>query len=171
MDECPASADGTRLPQHLGQPQDRSLIFPHCPLEAWDGRVWSGIRHGKDRDTEGSTTLEISALGMAVAYLLVLLAGALGVLWVLVWLFRDTPGALGGTGREGLDGSRSAPPASERGASPRPRSSPNAPSTRPRETTSGRVPIGAPASSAQALRQNYGRAAQRKIGRTEGTNR
>jgi hypothetical protein len=146
----------------------RSFSFgPWKHRAAEYGRVYGT----EDRVTKGSTTLEIAALGMAVAYLLVLLTVAVGALWVLVWLFRETPGALVRTGRESVDGARSALAASERGACPRLRSSPNAPSTRPRETTSGRSLDQDPASSAQALRQNYGRAAQRKGGRTEGRER
>jgi len=45
--------------------------------------------------------LGITALGMAVAYLLLVIAGATGALSVLIWLFQeDTPGANRSTGRE-----------------------------------------------------------------------
>jgi hypothetical protein len=36
--------------------------------------------------------LSIAALGIAVAYLLILLAGAIGALFILIWLFGETPG-------------------------------------------------------------------------------
>ena len=41
---------------------------------------------------EGSVKLGIAALGIAIVYLLVLVAGAVGALWVLVWLFGEAPG-------------------------------------------------------------------------------
>lgn len=63
---------------------------------------------GKDRDTKGSATLSIAALGMAVAYLLLVAAGAIGALLVLLWLFGDTPGTTEKIGREKIEGSRSA---------------------------------------------------------------
>jgi hypothetical protein len=53
-------------------------------------------------------TLDIAALGMAVVYVLILLAGALGALLVLVWLLRDTPQVGSSTGRETFRVSRSA---------------------------------------------------------------
>jgi hypothetical protein len=37
--------------------------------------------------------LSIAALGIAVAYLLIIVAGAIGALWVIIWLFGETPGA------------------------------------------------------------------------------
>ena len=171
MAEGVASADGTRLPQHLGQPKDRSSISPHCPLEAWGDRLWWGMRHGKDRVTKGSTKLQIAAWGLAVAYLLALVVGAVGVLSVLVWLFRETPGAPRRTGRGSVKGAWGAPAAPERPARPRRRSSRNAPSMKPHETTSGRSPEQDPASSARVLRQDYGLAAQRRVELTEGRNR
>ena len=47
----------------------------------------------------------IAGLGIAVVYLLVLLAGAVGALWVLVWLFGEAPGERTRTGREAVEGS------------------------------------------------------------------
>lgn len=52
--------------------------------------------------------MDLTALGMAVAYLLILLAGAVGALSVLVWLFQDTPQAGRKTSRETFRGLRSA---------------------------------------------------------------
>ena len=49
---------------------------------------------------KGSATLSIAVLGIAVAYLLLIIAGATGALSVLVWLFRDTPDVDRRTGRE-----------------------------------------------------------------------
>ena len=49
----------------------------------------------------------IAGLGIAVVYLLVLLAGAVGALWVLVWLFGEAPGEGARTGRA-VGGSRRA---------------------------------------------------------------
>jgi hypothetical protein len=96
------------VPQHLEQPKDRSSTFTHCLLEAQDGWVWSDVRHGKYRDTKGSVTLGIAALGMALAYLLLVAAGTIGMLLVLLWLFQDTPGMTEKIGREKIEGSRSA---------------------------------------------------------------
>ena len=50
--------------------------------------------------------MSIAALGMAVAYLLLIVAGATGALSVLVWLFRDTPDVDRRTGRETYRGLR-----------------------------------------------------------------
>lgn len=45
--------------------------------------------------------MSITALGMAVAYLLLVVAGATGALSVLIWLFQeDAPDANRRTGRE-----------------------------------------------------------------------
>ncbi len=49
--------------------------------------------------------LGIAGLGIAVVYLIVLLAGAVGALWVLVWLFGEAPGEGTRTGREAVGGS------------------------------------------------------------------
>ena len=46
--------------------------------------------------------MSIAALGIAVAYLLILLAGAIGALFVIIWLFGETPGETTNTGRETL---------------------------------------------------------------------
>jgi hypothetical protein len=108
VDKCIASAGGVRVPHHLEQPKDRSSTFTHCHLEAQDGWVWSDIRHGKYRDTKGSATLQIAALGMALAYLLLVVAGTIGMLLVLLWLFQDTPSMTENIGREKIKGSRSA---------------------------------------------------------------
>lgn len=50
----------------------------------------------------------ITALGMALAYLLLVAAGTIGMLLVLLWLFQDTPGMTEKIGREKIEGSRSA---------------------------------------------------------------
>lgn len=51
----------------------------------------------------------IAALGMALAYLILVFAGAIGALLILLWLFRDTPGTIEEkTGRVKVEGSRSA---------------------------------------------------------------
>lgn len=36
--------------------------------------------------------MSIAALGIAVAYLLILVAGAIGALFIMIWLFGETPG-------------------------------------------------------------------------------
>jgi hypothetical protein len=36
--------------------------------------------------------LSIAALGIAVTYLLIIVAGAIGALFVTIWLFGETPG-------------------------------------------------------------------------------
>jgi hypothetical protein len=66
------------------------------------------VRCGKDRDTKGSATMGIAALGIAVVYLIILLAVAVGALWVLIWLFGEAPGEATRTGREAVGGSSSA---------------------------------------------------------------
>ena len=35
--------------------------------------------------------MSIAALGIAVAYLLILVAGAIGALFTMIWLFGETP--------------------------------------------------------------------------------
>lgn len=51
----------------------------------------------------------IAALGMALAYLILVFAGAIGALLILLWLFRDTPGTIEKkTGRGKVEDSRSA---------------------------------------------------------------
>ena len=50
--------------------------------------------------------MSIAALGMAVAYLSIVLAGAVGALLVLIWLFQETPGATDKTGHEITGNSR-----------------------------------------------------------------
>ncbi len=44
--------------------------------------------------------MSIAALGIAVAYLLIIVAGAIGALLVTIWLFEETPGGTISTGRE-----------------------------------------------------------------------
>jgi hypothetical protein len=44
--------------------------------------------------------LSIVSLTIAVAYLFLIVVGAVVALLLLVWLFRDTPGIDRGTGRE-----------------------------------------------------------------------
>ncbi len=41
-------------------------------------------------ETKGDATLSIAALGIAVTYLLIIVAGAIGALLVMIWLFEDT---------------------------------------------------------------------------------
>jgi hypothetical protein len=45
---------------------------------------------------------------MALAYLLLVTVGTIGMLLVLLWLFQDTPGTIEKVGREKIEGSRSA---------------------------------------------------------------
>ena len=68
---------------------------------------YGALYDNKDGDTKGSTTLSIAAIGMAVAYLLLLLAGATGALSVLVWLFGEMPDQDRRTGRQTYMGLRS----------------------------------------------------------------
>ena len=51
-------------------------------------------------ETKGDATLSIAALGIAVTYLLIIVAGAIGALLVMIWLFEDTLDATTRTGRE-----------------------------------------------------------------------
>ena len=51
-------------------------------------------------ETKGDATLSIAALGIAVTYLLIIVAGAIGALLVIIWLFEDTLDATTRTGRE-----------------------------------------------------------------------
>ena len=44
--------------------------------------------------------MSIAALGMAVAYLLIIVAGAIGALVIVIWLFGETPGGTTSTRRE-----------------------------------------------------------------------
>jgi hypothetical protein len=44
--------------------------------------------------------LSIAALGIAVTYLLIIVAGAIGALLVMIWLFEDTLDATARTERE-----------------------------------------------------------------------
>ncbi len=44
--------------------------------------------------------MSIAALGIAVAYLLILVAGAIGALFIMIWLFGEAPGGTASTGRE-----------------------------------------------------------------------
>ena len=44
--------------------------------------------------------MSIAALGMAVAYLLIIVAGGIGALVVTIWLFGETPDATTSTKRE-----------------------------------------------------------------------
>ena len=44
--------------------------------------------------------MSIAALGIAVTYLLIIVAGAIGALLVMIWLFEDTLDATARTGRE-----------------------------------------------------------------------
>jgi hypothetical protein len=50
--------------------------------------------------------LNISTLGMVIAYLLLVAAGTTGVLLVLLWLFGEMTGTTEKIGREKLEGSR-----------------------------------------------------------------
>ena len=77
------------------------------------------------RETKGGATLSIAALGMAVAYLLIIVAGSIGALVVTIWLFGETPAASTSTGRETVKDLR-------RGSRPRVESTSSAPATRGR---------------------------------------
>lgn len=74
----------------------------------------------------------IAALGMAVAYLLLVAAGAVGSLLILLWLFRDAPGRTGKIEHKQTEGSRSA---RDRERRPRFRSSPSTGKAKPRKVT------------------------------------
>ena len=50
----------------------------------------------------------IAALGIALAYLLLVAAGAIGALLILLWLFQDVPGRIEKIERDKIAGSRSA---------------------------------------------------------------
>ena len=50
----------------------------------------------------------IAALGIAIVYLLVLVVGAVGALYALVWLFGEAPSEGAKIGREAVGGSPSA---------------------------------------------------------------
>jgi hypothetical protein len=51
--------------------------------------------------------LNIAAMGMMMAYLLLVVTGTIGVLLVLLWLFLDASGTTENIGREKFKGSRS----------------------------------------------------------------
>ena len=53
---------------------------------------------------------------MTMAYLLLVVAGTIGALSALVWLFLDTPGTTEKIGREKIEGSRSAERLGSKGA-------------------------------------------------------
>ena len=67
-----------------------------------------GLYDAVKGDTKGSAKLGLAALGIAVVYLLILVAGAVVALLVLVWLFGDAPGEGTRTGREAVGGPRGA---------------------------------------------------------------
>jgi hypothetical protein len=50
--------------------------------------------------------LSIATLGIAVVYLLIVVAGAIGALLVLIWLFGETSGVTARTGHETAEGLR-----------------------------------------------------------------
>lgn len=52
--------------------------------------------------------MDIAALGMASAYLLLVAAGAIGALLILLWLFQDVPGRIEKIEREKIANPRSA---------------------------------------------------------------
>jgi len=54
---------------------------------------------------------------MALAYLILVFAGAVGALLILLWLFRDTPGTIEKIGHRKVEGSRSAERMGPEGAS------------------------------------------------------
>jgi hypothetical protein len=54
---------------------------------------------------------------MALAYLILVFAGAIGALLILLWLFRDTPGTIEKIGHGKVKGSRSAERMGPEGAS------------------------------------------------------
>lgn len=83
----------------------RKIVLRSSTIAPWEpGTVAYGraIRHVRDRDAEGSTTL-----GIALGYLLVLAAGAVVALLALVWLFGDAPGEGTRTGQETVEWLRS----------------------------------------------------------------
>lgn len=88
---------------------NRKIVPRSLLITSWKLRV---AKYGRLYDTvkiailKGSATLSIAALGIAVAYLLLIIAGATGALSVLVWLFRDTPDVDRRTGRETFRGLR-----------------------------------------------------------------
>lgn len=49
--------------------------------------------HYRQRYTNAGATLSIAALGMAVAYLPAIVAGAIKALLLMIWLFGETAGA------------------------------------------------------------------------------
>ena len=50
--------------------------------------------------------MDIAALGMMMAYLLLVVTCTIGVLLALLWLFQDTPGMTEKIGLEKFEGSR-----------------------------------------------------------------
>ena len=59
-----------------------------------------GYRTRSKSRPEGSAEWGIVALGIAVVYLLVLVAVGVGALWGMVWLFGEAPGECARTGLE-----------------------------------------------------------------------
>jgi hypothetical protein len=101
----------------------RQRVAPLCPnilsnpkiaprsftIASWkQGAAGYGRVDGRDRDTKGSATLSIAALGIAMTYLLLVAAGAIGALLILLWLFQDAPGTIEKIGCEKIEGPRSA---------------------------------------------------------------
>ncbi len=82
----------------------RSLLITSWKLRAAKyGRLYDTI---KIAILKGSATLSIAALGIAVAYLLLIVAGATGAHTVMYWLLRETPDEDIRTGRETYRGLR-----------------------------------------------------------------
>jgi len=83
-------------------------FFLDSPWERGAAEYGGVVRRGKSHDTEGSAELGLATLGIAVLYLLVLVAVAVGALLGLVRLFGEPPGEGTSTGRETFGGSRGA---------------------------------------------------------------
>ncbi len=82
-------------------------------------------------------------MGIAIVYLLVLVAVAVGALWVLVWLFGEAPGENERTGHETAGSLRSADRFGA-GSTPSASVGPTVRRAGPRETTVSVVPIKSP---------------------------
>ena len=80
-----------------------------APWEPGTAGYDRAMRVGRELGTEGRATLDIAALGIALGYVIVVAAGAVGALWVLVRLFGEAPGEATGAGGGGtIEGWRGA---------------------------------------------------------------
>ena len=104
MDQC---TDRWAEPMYPNILSNCEIIAQPLPIASLRPQVTGyGRLYGNNRNTKGIATLNISALVMVTAYLLLVAAGTIGVLLVLLWLFGEMPGTTENIGREKLEDSR-----------------------------------------------------------------